>query len=37
MESGEVLFVTSLFVLGGEFWGRLKGLSQWPGAAVPLP
>jgi hypothetical protein len=30
--SGEALFLASLFVLGGEFWERLKRLFQWPGA-----
>ncbi len=29
--SGEALFLTSLFVLGGEFWERLKRLFEWPG------
>jgi len=29
--SGEVLFLASLFVLGGEFWARLKRLFEWPG------
>jgi hypothetical protein len=28
---GELLFVVSLFVLGGEFWGRIKALFQWQG------
>ena len=28
---GDVLFITSFFVLGGEFWGRVKELFQWPG------
>lgn len=28
--AGEVLFFTSLFVLGGEFWERLKALYRWP-------
>jgi hypothetical protein len=37
--SGEVLFLTSLFVLGGEFWGRIKALFQWPAQSEvpPLP
>jgi hypothetical protein len=29
--AGEALFVVSLFVLGGEFWARLKRLFEWPG------
>jgi hypothetical protein len=29
--AGEVLFVSSLFVLGGEFWERIKALYRWPG------
>ncbi len=29
--TGEPLFVSSLFVLGGEFWGRIKALYRWPG------
>src|SRR5262249_29685110 len=29
--AGEVFFLTSLFVLGGEFWERLKALYRWPG------
>lgn len=29
--TGELLFVSSLFVLGGEFWGRIKALYRWPG------
>lgn len=29
--SGELLFFVSLFVLGEEFWARLKRLFQWPG------
>jgi len=29
--SGEVLFFVSLFVLGDEFWARLKHLFEWPG------
>lgn len=28
---GELLFLASLFVLGGEFWAKLKALYQWPG------
>jgi hypothetical protein len=28
--AGEILFLASLFVLGGEFWGRIKALFQWP-------
>ena len=31
MISGDVLFVASLFVLGDEFWGRMKALFEWPG------
>jgi hypothetical protein len=31
--SGEVCFLASLFVLGGEFWERLKALYRWPGTA----
>jgi len=29
--SGEALFIVSLFVLGDEFWARLKRLFEWPG------
>lgn len=28
---GEAIFFVSLFVLGGEFWAKLKKLFQWPG------
>jgi len=28
---GDVLFVTSFFILGGEFWARVKKLFEWPG------
>jgi hypothetical protein len=28
--TGELLFVSSLFVLGGEFWERIKALYGWP-------
>jgi hypothetical protein len=29
--AGEATFFVSLFVLGGEFWAKLKKLFQWPG------
>jgi len=29
--AGEVLFFVSLFILGEEFWARLKKLFEWPG------
>jgi hypothetical protein len=29
--TGELFFIASLFVLGGEFWGRIKALYRWPG------
>ena len=29
--AGESAFMAGLFVLGGEFWDRLKHLFQWPG------
>jgi hypothetical protein len=29
--TGESAFASSLFILGGEFWERLKALFQWPG------
>jgi len=29
--AGESLFIVSLFVLGDEFWARLKRLFEWPG------
>ncbi len=29
--AGDGIFITSLFVLGGEFWERLKRLFEWPG------
>jgi hypothetical protein len=32
---GEATFFTSLFVLGGEFWAKLKRLFQWPGYTSP--
>ncbi len=28
---GDVLFITSFFVLGGEFWARVNKLFVWPG------
>ena len=28
---GDVMFVASFFVLGGEFWARVNRLFQWPG------
>jgi hypothetical protein len=28
---GQATFFISLFVLGGEFWAKLKKLFQWPG------
>ena len=28
---GDMLFITSFFVLGGEFWARVNVLFQWPG------
>ena len=28
---GYTMFIVSLFILGGEFWARLKKLFQWPG------
>jgi hypothetical protein len=29
--TGELLFLASLWVLGGEFWERIKALYRWPG------
>ena len=29
--TGELFFIVSLFVLGAEFWARLKRLFEWPG------
>ncbi len=29
--AGDGVFIISLFVLGGEFWERLKRLFEWPG------
>ncbi|MBI4807002.1 MAG: transporter suffix domain-containing protein [Desulfovibrio sp.] len=29
--AGEALFFVSLFILGEEFWARLKRLFEWPG------
>ncbi|MFQ5935030.1 MAG: transporter suffix domain-containing protein [Acidiferrobacterales bacterium] len=29
--TGEAMFFASLFVLGGEFWAKLKNLFQWTG------
>ena len=31
---GDALFMISLFILGGDFWDRLKRLFEWPGKAV---
>ncbi len=33
--AGGATFFVSLFVLGGEFWARLKRLFQWPGYTSP--
>jgi hypothetical protein len=33
--AGEGLFFLSLFVLGEEFWARLKRLFEWPGRLPP--
>jgi len=33
MLAGDVIFIVSLFVLGGEFWERLKKLFELPGKA----
>lgn len=33
--AGEALFFVSLFVLGEEFWARLKRLFEWPGKESP--
>ena len=30
---GDVLFITSFFILGGEFWARVNKLFEWPGKA----
>ena len=32
--TGQAIFFLSLFVLGGEFWAKLKELFQWPGHAT---
>jgi len=29
--AGDVIFIISLFILGGEFWDRMKKLFEWPG------
>ena len=34
--TGDALFMTSLFVLGGDFWGRLKALFKWQGEAASI-
>lgn len=31
---GDMLFIASFFVLGGEFWARVNQLFQWPGKTV---
>lgn len=31
MVAGEAAFIAGLFLLGGEFWERLKHLFDWPG------
>lgn len=36
MVIGDVLFITSFFVLGGEFWSRVNKLFRWPGKAEVL-
>jgi len=28
---GDMLFITSFFILGGEFWARVNKLFEWPG------
>lgn len=33
--AGDALFMTSLFVLGGDFWDRLKALFKWRGETAP--
>lgn len=33
--AGEALFLISLFVLGEEFWAKLKHLFEWPGKEQP--
>jgi hypothetical protein len=35
--SGEAAFFVSLFVLGEEFWARLKRLFEWPGRELETP
>jgi len=32
---GDAVFMASLFILGGEFWERLKKLFEWPGKGTP--
>ena len=34
MVMGDVLFIASFFVLGGEFWARVNQLFQWPGKTI---
>jgi hypothetical protein len=34
---GQATFFVSLFVLGGEFWAKLKRLFQWPGMSMREP
>ena len=31
---GDALFIASFFILGGDFWGRLKTLFEWPGEPI---
>jgi hypothetical protein len=28
--AGELFFLSSLLILGGEFWERIKALYRWP-------
>jgi len=35
--SGEAAFFSSLLILGGDFWAKLKALYEWPGADAPGP
>ena len=31
---GDILFIMSFFVLGGEFWARINLLFKWPGSTA---
>jgi len=34
LAGGETVFMAALFILGEEFWDRVKHLFQWPGKEI---